>query len=361
MNHKNFKLTILVCLFIITSISIISCNKADTIDPGETDFKTLEQTVITDFVNNIALGSYLKLSAAAANLNGSVETLNTESSDANLVNAQDAWKKMRHIWEQCESFLFGPVEDNDYDPQMDTWPTDYVQMDSLLASTNPLGIHDISNLTLSLRGFHPVEYIVFGENRNRKHNEIDSRQKKYVLSLANDLLNSCNALYLSWSSAPENFAEEVLSAGNGSNRYGSKREVFMAMAGGLIDICTEVGEEKMREPFETRDPAIVESPYSGNSVADFKNNITGIQNVYMGVNGGKGLKDMVAAKNKSLDNLLQTKITAAINSFDNITVDYEDAIVTQRVQIQQTMSALASLKETLENDFVPFIMTNVND
>ena len=59
------------------------------------------------------------------------------------------------IWEQCEGFLFGPVEDNDYDPNMDSWPTDYVQMDSLLASNSNLSVANIQNLTLSLRDTIP--------------------------------------------------------------------------------------------------------------------------------------------------------------------------------------------------------------
>lgn len=350
-----------IILVIVTAAIYTSCHKADVVATTDTDFKTLEQTVLTDFTNNVALNGYLKLSVAATNLNTAIQNLNAQTNDANLKTAQDAWKSMREVWEQCEGFLFGPVEDNDYDPNMDTWPTDYTQMDSLLRSSNSLAVSDIQNFTLSLRGFHPIEYIVFGKNASRNAAEITPRQKDYLLSLTTDLNNTCTALYLSWASAPENFAEHLINAGTAHSKYDSKREVFMALAGGLIDICEEVGEGKMKEPFDAKDPQIVESPYSGNSTIDFKNNIVGIKNVYMGLNGGKGLKDIVAAKNKSLDYTIQTQITAAINSFDNITVNYEEAIITQRVQAQQTMNALATLKAALEDELVPFIQTYVAD
>lgn len=349
-----------ITLFVST-VLCVSCHKADPVTTTETDFATLEQTVINDFANNVALSSYLKLSVGAASLNSAIETLAQTTTDDNLAASKNAWRQMREIWEQCESFLFGPVEDNDYDPNMDTWPTDYVQMDSLLLSNHSLEEANIKNLTLSLRGFHPIEYIIFGDHGSRKASELSARQMEYLQSLSTDLVNSCNALYLSWASAPENFAQEVTSAGNGSTRYISKKELFMAMAGGLIDICEEVGEGKMKEPFDTKDPAIVESPYSGNSITDFKNNIIGIRNVYLGLNGGKGIGALVAAKNKSLDNALQAKINAAISSFDNITVNFEEAINTQRVQVQQTMTALADLRESLENELVPFIQSNISD
>ncbi|CAN5416849.1 hypothetical protein BH10BAC2_BH10BAC2_18160 [soil metagenome] len=355
------KIIFSVC--IAAAIVFAACNKAPQATPQTDDFAALEQTVLTDFTNNIALSGYLNLSVKATQLNTALQNLNANTTEANLVTARQAWKDMRTVWEQCESFLFGPVEDNDYDPNMDTWPTDYQQMDALLASTNPLDVSDIQGLTLSLRGYHPIEYIIFGDHGSQTAAEITARQKEYMMSLSTDLSNTCNDLYLSWASAPENFAQQVITAGTTSTKYAKKQEVYMAMADGLIGICEEVGEGKMKEPFDALDPQLVESPYSGNSSTDFKNNIIGIQNVYLGLNGGKGLKDLVEAKNKSLDNTIQSEITAAINSFDNITGYYEDAIIATdgRIKVQQTMDALAVLKETLETELKPFVIQYILD
>lgn len=347
----------------LSTIIFSACNKAPNVTPSTEDFAQLEQTVLNDFANNVAVSGYLNLNIAATKLNTSLENLNTTTNDANLAVAKQSWKDMRTVWEQCEGFLFGPVEDNDYDPNMDTWPTDYVQLDSVMASTSPLAVSDIQSFTLSLRGYHPIEYIIFGDHGSRTAAELTARQKLYMTSLSTDLTGTCNDLYLSWTSAPISFAQQVITAGKGSTKYAKKQEVYLAMTGALIDICSEVGEGKMKEPYDAKDPQLVESPYSGNSTIDFKNNIIGIQNVYLGLNGGKGLKDLVAAKNKSLDNTIQSQITAAINSFDNIPGFYEDAILTTdgRVKIKQTMSALDELKETLENELVPFVKQYILD
>lgn len=352
---------VLVPYLMLALIVYAACNKAPESTPQTEDFAALEKIVLTDFTNNIALSGYLNLSINATKLNIALTNLNTTTNDANLAIAQQAWKDMRTVWEQSESYLFGPVEDNDYDPNMDTWPTDYVQLDSVLHSANSLTVTDIQGFTLSLRGFHPIEYIIFGENSSRTAAALTARQKTYMISLSTDLTNTCNDLYLSWASAPVKFAQQVITAGNGSSKYAKKQEVFLALVDGLIGICEEVGEGKMKEPYDAQDPQIVESPYSGNSITDFKNNITGIRNVYVGLNGGKGLKDLVAAKNKSLDNTIQNKITAAINSFDNITKPFESAIISQRVQIQQTIDALGVLKETLEDELKPFVIQYIVD
>lgn len=339
-----------------------ACNKSESVN-NTTDFNTLKTTVLSDFTTHVAVASYKDLNDGAINLYNSLQTLNTNPTETNLLAARQAWKDMRSVWEQCEGFLFGPVEDNSYDPNMDTWPTDYVQMDSLLASSQSLALTDIQNITLSLRGFHPIEYIIFGDHGSRTAASLTARQKTYMISLAEDLKNNCQALYTSWTENPVNFANEVKTAGAGSQKYAAKKEVYFAMAEGLIGICEEVGEGKMKEPFDSMDPSIVESPYSGNSLLDFKNNIIGLQNVYLGKykTDGVGLNDLVAAKNKALDQKIQTQITAAINSFDNITVTYEEAIISQRVQAQQVMQTLGTLKTTLDNELKPFILQYITD
>ncbi|MEP7142292.1 MAG: imelysin family protein [Ferruginibacter sp.] len=348
----------------ILMIGLAACKKNDDPGPGNDNFETLKSTVLTDFTNIVAVPGYSALDNSAGALSTAIQNLNTDASEANLTAAKTAWKNMRGVWEKCEGYLFGPVEDNDYDPNMDTWPTDYVQMDSLLKSTNALTVNDLQNITLSLRGYHPIEYIIFGDHGNRTAASITARQKAYMVSLTTDLKTTCHALYLSWTSAPVNFAQQVVTAGIGSTVYTKKQQAYLAIVEAMIAICEEVGEGKMKEPFDARDPSIVESPYSGNSVSDFKDNIIGLQNVYLGKFGagdGKGINDLVAVKNIALDNKLQSQITAAVNSFDNISVFYELAIISQRPQCQQTMTALATLKGTLEDELKPFIIQYIQD
>jgi hypothetical protein len=156
----------------------------------------------------------------------------------------------------------------------------------------------------------------------------------------------------------------VQTAGSGSSVFTKKQDAYIAIVEGLIGICDEVGSGKMKEPYDAQDPKIVESPFSGNSAIDFKNNITGAYNVYMCKflgNEGNGLNKLVAMKNLSLDNEIQQQFQAAIASFNSITLPYEQAILTQRVQCQNTMNAIDALKTTLEEKLKPFILTNITD
>jgi putative iron-regulated protein len=354
---------------ILCGLIFSSCSKSS--DSGSSEsFTDIEKDVLTDFVNKTATTQYNDLATRATVLNNSIIALNISTTTDNLTQAQTAWKSLRQTWERCEGFLIGPVEDNDYDPNSDTWPTDYHQMDSLLNSSNTLTTADVQALDPTLRGYHPIEYLIFGEGGSRKPAELDARKKKYLVSLSDDLLNNnIKPLQASWQGA-SGFGNTVLTAGAGNTTFASKQLLFLDLAGdaGMAGICNEVGQQnddgKIFNPYNLKDSSFAESPYSGNSLIDFKNNIIGAQQVYLGL-GGKGIKDLVAAKNKDLDNKIQAAFTAAINSFDNISgadnMRFEVAIYQRRTQIQATLAAIAGLQGYLEVGLEGFIQENVKD
>ncbi len=339
-----------------------SCHKANDSGNNTTDFVTLEGEVIQDFTNEIVLSQYSGLLSASLTMQNSVGKLNTTTNDANLEEARTNWRTLRAIWEQTEGFLFGPVESKDYDPNTDTWPTDYVQMDSLLASNNPLTTDDVKNLPQSLRGYHPLEYMIWGKGGSKTAADFTSRQKLYMVSLIDDIRsNNVEPLYNDWFTGPDNYKDQVLNAGKGSTEFTSRQALFLNMISAMSGICGEVGAGKMYEPFVAYDSTITESPYSSNTLSDFKNNIVGLQNVYMGLDGGKGIHDLVANKQLDLDQRIQTKINSAIASFDQITQRYEEAIFSQRIQVQNTMDQLTELSELMEGELADFITANVKD
>jgi uncharacterized iron-regulated protein len=322
-----------------------------------------ETEVLTDFANVLANPNYQDIQLKAFELNLAAQTLNTSVTSANLIAAQNAWRAVRIPWEQCEGFLFGPVEDFNYDPETDSWPVNTVELDSLLASSNPLTLADIDNLPLSLRGYHPAEYILFGVGGTKTAAELNPRQLQYLTSLTESLYNSATALRNSWDvNVAGNFTQELITAGNGSLRYPTRKEAFVDIVSAMTKICNEVANNKMQLPFVALDSTIVESQYAHNATVDFKNNIVGIQNAYLCryKTTGKSLHDMVAAKNISLDNSLQTQINAAINSFNNIDENYGLAIFTQPGQIQASQNAINTLRGSL-NLLNNFILTTVKD
>jgi predicted lipoprotein len=352
-------------VLILTAVILViaGCSKAP-VSNNTTNTTTLEGEVLTDFSNDLVNPNYQDIQAKASIMNDAVAALVTNTTDANLATTRTAWKNARAAWESCEGFLFGPVEDFNYDPDMDDWPVNKVDLDSLLASSNPLTVADIAALPTTLKGFHAIEYVIFGVGSSRKASEITAREKTYLTSLAQSLYNTTTDLVNSWSPASGNYTAQVTSAGAGSATFATRQAVFLALVGAMSDICNEVANEKMQTPFAAQDSTLDESSFSHNSTTDFTNNITGVLNAYQSKynnNSGHSLSELVASKNTSLNNTLLTQMQAAIASFKTITVPYEQAIYTQRNQIKSVQAIINTLRSSVDGDLTNFVKVNIKD
>jgi putative iron-regulated protein len=341
------------------SVSMFACKKKD-----DNTVTVTSQQVVTDFVNKMVLPQYANLQAKAAALNTAVNTLNTSTTNTNLEAARAAWRDVRSGWEQCEGFLIGPVEDDNYDPNMDTWPMDYQQLDSFTASGTSFSADVLQSVSQSLRGFHPLESILWGTTGAATADSITAKQKQYMVGLAQDILNTCTALNNSWAASGGNFQAVLLNAGAGSTRFTTRKQAMLAIVAGISDICGEVGGGKLLEPFEQYDSTKTESPFSHNSITDFINNIKGAQNVYLcSYNGqtGASMSNFIAARNIALDTKIKNQFSAAITALSNISTTFESAIYSQRTQLQNAMNAINELQATMDDDAKKYVQTYVTD
>jgi len=340
---------------------VSGCKKKS--DDSSPTSEVTEQQVLDDFTNVLVNPNYADLQAKANALNQAIVVLSGTTTNTNLYAAQVAWRAVRVPWEQSEGFLFGPVEDFNYDPSTDSWPVNTVELDSLLASTNPLTEADIELLQDALKGYHPIEYLLFGVGGTRDASELGARELQYIVSLSANLDSVVNHLKNDWTSPPVNYANELRTAGHGSTRFTTRKDAFRTIVDAMEHICNEVANAKMQDPLIEHDSEKVESQYAHNATIDFTNNIVGLQNVYFcryAGHTGNSLHDLVSAKNASLDNAIQAQIEVAIASLQNLDVNYGLAIFTQQGQIITSQQQINLLHDNLDL-LKQFVEQYIND
>lgn len=345
----------------IGSISLFSCNKKEKEkEEDAANFDVLKKEVLTNISGTVIYATYADLETKSQNLYNSLSAFNNSNSEADLTSSRNAWKEVRSAWEQSEGFLFGPVSIDNIDPRLDTWPIDFARIDSVLSTNEVLTESYVNNLEEALKGFHPLEFLLWGSNGNKSASNFTIREKEFMMALAINLKQLCSDVKNGWIPGNTSSYHTHLSiAGNGSTVYTTERAAFEEIIDALIGICDEVANGKIAEPFNTQDASLEESPFAKNSITDFKNNMISVQNIYTGkyATDGKGLEDILKEKNLSMDAGVKAKISAAIQSLNNITIPFGEAIVSQRTQVQKSIDAINDLKNYLEASVKPFMQT----
>ena len=330
--------------------------------PSGTDAFTTA-SVLHAFASAVAQDNYDDLAERSALLRDRIVAFGASLSDADLALCKQQWRDTRLSWERSEALLFGPVATENIDPRIDTWPVNFVDLEAQLSSSDAFTPEYITALEDALKGFHPIEYLLYGVNGDKGAAQFTAREMEYATALANDLATLTASLDASWDPATAgNYTHAFTSAGSGSTEYPTQRAAFEELVNAMAGICDEVANGKMQEVLLAQDPLLEESPFAKNSITDFTNNIRGVENVYLGRYDadGTGMEDFVREHDLQLDNTIKQRIAAAIAALGTITVPFGQAIIEQPVQVQQAVDAINELAATLNEELLPLVHLHVD-
>ena len=376
----------LVGLILVGALALTSCTQAKNDSSTNatviktTDGTTIEDKLIQNLAKNIILPAYQGLSDSAAQLHDQVLLLEKNKTQANLNKAQDLWKQTRVYWESTESFLFGPVESLSIDPMIDTWPLNITDLESILSQGAPITAQVIRTSGANLKGFHTVEFLLFGNGKATNTKDIavlTDREIEYLKATTEILAEDTLRLTTAWTTQYDpdvaetpSYISLILNPNPDSNpAYNSKEAVIMEFLNGMASIADEVANGKIAEPLGASaaeaDPTAEESPFSWNSITDFSNNIRSIQMMYTGTSmkgePGIGIKHLLQEKDPALSAQVEAQIESSIKKIQDIAgpekTSFGKAILenTQRARVSAAQAEVNALFATLSQKVLPLL------
>ncbi len=358
MNKNVFK--IISAALLLGFFSLSSCKKKSGGNNNNNiiDQEQLKTDILASIADNVCTRSYIEMLAKANDLQKAVNELTKTPTEANLTTARSAWKAVRVIWEQTEAWLFGPIKAENIDPRIDTWPVDFTKLEGILANDAPLSEEYVNKLDEALKGFHPIEYLLWGKEGNKPASSLTKREKDYLIALTQNLVKLTSEVKTIWS---DGYNKQLATAGKGSKEFTTQLAAYEGIITAMSGICEEVAGGKIKSPFENADPSKEESPFSKNSISDFTENIRGVMLMYQGnfITDGKGIEDLVRINNLNLDIKIKAAHSAAIASLNDIKIPFGQAITQEPVKIQNAMNKINDLGKIISDDLKTFIKQRV--
>ncbi len=306
----------------------------------------------------VILETYEILDASASQLIVVLTNLENTQTAANLTSAQQSWRDCRVHWEKSEGFLFGPVDQQGIDPAMDSWPVNDVDLENVLNSGLALTKNFMDTQDGTVKGFHTIEYLLFGADGQKKISDFSVREFEYLRACGESLRGETEKLAKSWRASDGNFIKNLTAAGTSASIYPSQKSALQELVNGMVTIADEVANGKINDPFSQKNVLYEESRFSANSKADFADNIRSIQNIYLASTNGTtrdGLATLVKSKNPSLDAKLISQIEKAISDIEGIPGTFTTAIFDQPAAVEKAQTSVRDLLEILQGELLPFV------
>ena len=350
----------------ITMVAITACSGGTSSSVTEALFSSSNpnnEQIIDDYADVVIVPTYELLHTRLVSLENAIISFEDDKTEDNLELVRLAWAQARTPWELSEAFLFGPVDSNGYDPALDSWPVDSTVLKSILDGSDELTEDFVENSDPTVKGFHTLEYLIFGNrtsvDETKESTSFTDREFQYMKALIAEMIDVSQALVSSWTDGTSSYSSIIKNAGNNSI-YPSLQSAGEEIVRGMITILDEVANGKIATPFDARDPNLVESQFSFNSIEDFQNNIRGVKNVYMGdlnetSTTGAGLNEFIYEIDPALDAQIQGELDTAIEAIGNIPSPFRDAITNPDYddEILNAQQAVQQIHDTIYNSVLP--------
>ena len=290
------------------------------------------------FVENLVLPSYTALAQESEALKDALQTLVNEPTDVNLAVARQQWIETRPLWETTESWAFGPAATEGLDGDLDDWPVSVLELEQAFQTT-PFTAATFSRLGTTSRGFHGIEFVLYGEGKTPPTAaDLTPQQYSYLALAGAAFHDTAEQLLNSWTGAD----------GFGAQLMGDPEGTVLEMVEGAIGTLEEVHLEKLGAVAEDG-PEGLESRFSGTTNADIVANVSGAQSVFEDT----GLKQLLAGKDaplaKQISESLAMGVSAAEAMPDRLSQRLDDPAVVASMEttIEATESAFHLMTRAL--------------
>lgn len=297
---------------------------------------TTEQDVSTSLVNDVVLPSYRKLADSSEKLNQSLQVLVEDPTSENLEAARNEWKDSRKTWEVTETWAYGPAETEGFDPKLDDWPVSDKELAEAL-SEKDFTQEKFDALDTTGRGFHGIEYVLFGDGEAPvEAGDLTTQQLAYLKIAGANLQNDSQKLLAAWS-GPDGFGKADVEADPAK----TINDILEGMSGCLDEVAnTKLGEAL------TNGKGVLESTFSGNTGADVLSNLKGVQIAWE----KSKMQEFAQEKDAELANQLTDELNTAIMQAKDLPARLNDKLDDDNTkeQINKLMAAITKVFDTTE-------------
>ena len=319
-----------------------------------------EAEVLAGMTDYVIVPSYEALASETSALGDALATLCASPSDAALSNAHEAWRRARAAWARSEASGLGPVLDRRSVGVVAWAIVQPERIDTLLAS-NPAVTADFvrNNISSTQRGLGGIEYVLFADDAPSSL-AADPGRCAYLTAAGEVVANEAAGILDDWTVGGGSPYSDYLT-GRSSISLVANQAVAEVVRTQVFLIRTIV-DMRLAGALGLRgdaDPTAIPGGGGRNALAELRNEVLGMRDVYEGAEGEPGISELIVPLSEDADERMRAHFEASLAAIDAVEGSLREAAAEGSAQAVTVYEELMALQDTLSTEVVSLLGVSV--
>ena len=351
----------LAAALMLTLLAALACSGDDPVSREE---------VLVSLTDDVIVPRFEDLAERTGSLRSALHSLCEQPNQARLDVARTAWRDAREPWLRSQAAWFGPIMDRRSRSLVDWWPAEPGRIEGMLDGRDSIDANYVREfLSSTQRGLGAIEYVIFQDNALTlvALGQPDSVRCQYIVALGDIVADETKAALDDWTGDnAEGRSYAGYLNGTAASSLIGKAAVDEVVSGSihLSRLITDMRLGKALGVEDTQaDLSAIPGGLGHNQVADLRNQILGMQDIYIGASdpdmGDLGISALVSGLDEDADQRVRDAFADALAAVDGLS---EPLPETMRQNPEPALAAYQSLKElqkTLSADIVSVLGVTV--
>ena len=324
------------------------------------------QEVLVNLTDTVIVPRFQATAAGMNRLKDALHALCDSPGSATLDGARAAWREARAPWMRSQAMWFGPVMERRSRSLVDWWPVEPERIEAMLAERDAVTAGDVREFLASTqRGLGAIEYVIFGDDGAvlAALEPAGGVRCQYLTALGEVAAAEMDGVVADWT-------------GVGSDRA-AYAGYFNGTAASSLLAKAAVDEAVRHSVFLTRsitdmrlgaalgadggapDPEAIPGGAGGNAVADMRNQLLGMRDIYDSGGAGPGLSALVRGISPEAEARMTAGFSAALAAIDGLAEPLAATIADNPEPAWQAHRRLQDFQRALNTEVVSLLGVSV--
>ena len=322
---------------------------------------TSRQDVLVSLTDALIVPRYQSVATETDRLRTALHDLCANATPDTLATARTAWRDARAPWMRSQATWFGPVMERRSRSLVDWSPVDVERIKRLLAEKDAIAAFDVREfLPATTRGLGAIEHVIFGDDDTTLDvlASTDSVHCQYLTALGDVAAEETAGLAADWAGYAGYFN------GTASSSLLDRAAVDELVSASIF-LTRSITDMRLGKALGadggTPDPSAIPGGDGHNAVADLRNQVLGMRDVYHGASDGSslGLDELVRGVLPEANGRMAAAFEAVLAAIDGLEEPLQATIVNNPEPAREAQARLQELQRAWNTEVVSLLGVTV--